>query len=259
MAESLKKVLRTLQVYFPALVDTKFAVMRVARSALSKPFERDFHALELFPEEPGALYLDVGANRGQSTDAILMKRPNARVCLFEPNPRMFRKLQTMFGRDSRVTLYDFGLADRSEEALLVVPYYRRWMFDGLASFDRVAAERWLEDRIFFYRTDFLTIEEIRCPLKRLDELELAPFFIKLDVQGYEYKALQGAESTIRRHEPVLLIESPGEETVNYLMRFGYEPYAFSGKALLRGSTGPLNTFFLTPRKARTVAPHVRTA
>ena len=82
MNESVKKLLRTLQTNFPYLLDTKFTLMRLYRNKLGIPFEKDFHALQLFPNIGEVLFLDVGANRGQSTDAILMQTKNSRVQLF---------------------------------------------------------------------------------------------------------------------------------------------------------------------------------
>jgi hypothetical protein len=43
----------------------------------------------------------------------------------------------------------------------------------------------------------------------LDSLNLAPDFIKLDVEGMEYHALIGAEQTIRTHRPVVMFEGNG--------------------------------------------------
>src|SRR4051794_36403797 len=91
LSRNAKKLLRTLQVHFPSLLDTKFRVMRFYRNALKAPFEYDFNALPLFHAD-GAVFLDVGANRGQSTDAILMNLSNVRIHLFEPNELLFRKL-----------------------------------------------------------------------------------------------------------------------------------------------------------------------
>lgn len=45
----------------------------------------------------------------------------------------------------------------------------------------------------------------------LDSLNLAPDFIKLDVEGWEYFALLGGEQTIRTHRPVVMLEEKGHE------------------------------------------------
>ena len=45
----------------------------------------------------------------------------------------------------------------------------------------------------------------------LDSLNLAPDFVKLDVEGWEYFALKGGEQTIRTHRPVVMLEEKGHE------------------------------------------------
>lgn len=47
------------------------------------------------------------------------------------------------------------------------------------------------------------------PLVPLDDLRLAPGFIKLDVEGMELNVLLGGEKTIREHRPVILFEDNG--------------------------------------------------
>jgi len=208
MTRNLKKLLRTVQTRFPGFLDTKFRVMRFYRNTLRIPFENDFNALSLFPEVSGALFLDVGANRGQSTDAILMKRKHIKIHLFEPNELLCGQLKDAFGSNENIVINSFGLGDETTEGVLVVPVYKQWLFDGLGSFNEAEAADWLKGRMFFFDERFLTLRKSRCRIKKLDDLGLAPFFIKLDVQGYEYKALKGGEKTITTHEPVLLIESP---------------------------------------------------
>jgi hypothetical protein len=140
--------------------------------------------------------------------------------------------------------------------VLVVPVYKQWPFDGLASFNEAEAADWLKGRIFFFKERFLTLRKSRCSIKRLDDLGLAPFFIKLDVQGYEYKALQGGEKTITTHEPVLLIESPNDGLVAYLMELGFYLYAFDRGRFVPGIRGAPNTFFMTEKKAALVRNHI---
>lgn len=75
------------------------------------------------------------------------------------------------------------------------------------------------------------------PMKRLDDFDLQDVdFIKLDCEGYELHALKGAEQTLRRCHPIVIVEQkPGRaqkfglketEAVDYLRGLG---------AYLRGS------------------------
>lgn len=69
-------------------------------------------------------------------------------------------------------------------------------------------------------------------MKRLDEYELTPDFIKIDCEGYEYFVLQGAKETIERGRPCIIVEQkPGKATlfglrdtqaVDFLKTLGYE-------------------------------------
>jgi len=256
MNNNVMKLLRTLQVNFPYLLDAKFTLMRLYRSKLGIPFEEDFQALQLFPNTEEAVFLDVGANRGQSTDAILMKAKNSRVQLFEPNPLLGDKLARQYGSNKRTTINRFGLGDESAEKVLYIPFYKRWMFDGLASFDQVEARDWLRDRIFFYKESNLSLREFKCKINRLDEMNVDPFFIKIDVQGYELQVIMGGEQKIRACEPVLLVESPSDKIIDYLKRFGYQFYAFEREKFIPGVRGKQNTFFMTENKASLVKSHI---
>ncbi len=250
----LYKLLRTVQADFPWLLEAKFATQRFISRALRRPHDADFRALALFGDVDGALYLDVGANRGQSIDAILMFTRRSCIWSFEPNPLLAAQLARRYQNEGRVAIQAYGLGDREGAFKLYVPYYKQWMYDGLASLKRAAAAEWLQDRMYGYRDRHLTIQEVDCQIRRLDDLALAPFFIKLDVQGYELEALTGGERTLRKHEPILLIESPDEATRRFLGGLGYQPYQYQLGHDRRGALRPAvlgdtNTFFLTDRKA----------
>lgn len=252
MNENTKKMIRTLQTNFPLFLDAKFSAMRFYRNKLKIAFETDFNALSLFPDADGALYLDVGANRGQSTDAILLKTKNCLIQQFEPNQALCEKLTRQFSDNNDIILNRFGLGDRSEEQILYVPFYKEWMFDGLASFDEMEVRNWLENHILFFNEKNLSLRQLKCQTKTLDELNLKPFFIKLDIQGFEYRALRGAEQTLISYQPILLVETPSEKLINFLKNLGYEFYAFFDGKFFPGATGGQNTFFMTEAKAALV-------
>lgn len=249
-------MLRTAQTSFPGLVDAKFALTRRYRHFRGIPFDPDFDALGLFPNQDGAVFLDVGANRGQSADAILLKTSNSRIELFEPNPELAGKLSRQFRNYDRIIVNNFGLSDENGEMILHVPYYKSWMFDGLASFGREEAAGWLEGRVFFYRPEHVSLREIKCKVRRLDEMKLRPFFIKIDVQGHEFNVLRGGEATLKKCQPLLLIETPAQEVIDYLRAMQYESFAFSNGHFFGAKLGSNNTFFMTPSKSDMVKNHI---
>lgn len=64
------------------------------------------------------------------------------------------------------------------------------------------------------------------PVVPLDEYELAPEAIKIDVEGMEMHVLTGAEDTIDRHRPLLYVEAQDKKAYARLMdwanRHGYQ-------------------------------------
>jgi FkbM family methyltransferase len=91
----------------------------------------------------------------------------------------------------------------------------------------------------------------------IDELGLRDVtMIKLDVEGAELPALRGAESTLDKYRPVLLIEleyrhGPVDEVIAYLAEFGYQ-----GQVLLGSTWHPVDRFDLAGHQSR-VAPLIR--
>jgi FkbM family methyltransferase len=73
----------------------------------------------------------------------------------------------------------------------------------------------------------------RIEVKTLDWFDLAPDFVKIDTEGYELFVLKGAEKTLRKHRPVVIVEQkPGHasrnfglgdtEAVDWLKTLGYK-------------------------------------
>lgn len=56
------------------------------------------------------------------------------------------------------------------------------------------------------------------PVLTIDGLGLAPDLIWLDVEGFEPFALRGAEQTLRKHHPLVVVEEKGHSR-----RYGVEP------------------------------------
>ena len=242
-----KKAIRTAQNYFPYLAEAKNDFYHATRKHLGFVHDREFAVVRMLPRGPDDLFIDIGANRGQSILAIRHYRHDASIMSFEPNPVIFKRLTRLFGRTSGVTLHKIGLAQEPGEFSLYVPSYRRFVYDGLATFSREAAAAHLSpDTLFFYDAAKVSIAEYHCPVRTLDSYGLAPTFIKIDVEGFEYEVLQGAAGTLHQHSPVLMIERVYKDVRvgPFLKGFGYREVVVEGGRFVPGRSTGLNMILM---------------
>ena len=55
------------------------------------------------------------------------------------------------------------------------------------------------------------------PMHRLDDLNIPPLdYIKIDCEGYELNVLKGAEQTIKKHKPIIVIEQKFHKDVGHV-------------------------------------------
>ncbi len=232
-----RKAGRTAQVYIPRLQDLGKSAEGALRKVFGRLYTADFEGIRFIDRQPGALYVDIGANRGAAASSIWALDPQARVVAFEPN----RAIVDRFGdaiRRRGGALHAVALSNEPGELTLFVPVYRGVVFDGLASLDQAEAANWLgPDRLFAFDKRNLTVQEINCPVATLDSYGLDPFFVKIDVQGKEYEVLSGALETLKRSEPIIFTESDTldfDRTLAMLSEWNYTPYWFDGHVLRKG-------------------------
>lgn len=219
------KILRTLQNHFPALAEAKNDYYHFIRSRLGAVHDREFGVVAQLPRGEDDLFLDVGANRGQSILAIRHYRRDARIISFEPNPLIFARLHRRFAATPGVTLHPFGLGPVAGHFPLFVPSYGKFPYDGCASFSEAAARDYFsDDTLFFFDPGRVSMRRHDCELRTLDSLGLSPRFIKIDVEGFEQGVLQGGLETLRRCRPALLLErNQGSASLDALLApLGYQ-------------------------------------
>lgn len=186
-------------------------------------------ALLRFLVPPGRAALDIGANNGVYTQALL--RLTDKVIAFEPNPRYVDELRRFFG--DRIRLVAAALSDCSGSVDLVLP--RPSGPEDLSALATIEGANPLASEI--------PCERLRVAAMHLDELGLGDVgFIKIDVEGHEEAVIAGAEQTLLRCQPNLLIEAeerhrPGaiEKLTRRLEKLGYRGYFLEGGVLVPAS------------------------
>jgi FkbM family methyltransferase len=167
----------------------------------------------------GRLFLDIGANVGQWTRTLAAGYD--RVVALEPNPTACTQLEQ----------------DLPENVEVIRK--AAWSTAGLRTLHLFASTL----HASFVRDD--TDQHLQVETVTVDSLNLEHVdFIKIDTEGGEYEILKGAEKTLRRFHPRLLIEihsrEEGELVLQSLKNLDYriavirDPYHAVGSELWLG-------------------------
>jgi len=148
---------------------------------------------------PGSLLIDVGSNEGDFIQLAIDSTTDLNVLGFEPHPQTFERLSQRFAGNDRVHLQSCCLGNDQGTVSL---------FDHS---DQTGSEQASLLREAIECSSSGALVKFDVPMNRLDDLpqvnEYKVSFIKIDVEGYEQKVLEGALATLKNHKvPIVLLE-----------------------------------------------------
>ena len=173
----------------------------------------------IYYTRPGTIGVDVGSHIGIHT--LTMSRcvgPNGLVVSFEPQKKLFREQHhnlRLNGCSENVIQLPFCLGEREQDVEIV-----SWQGQGVnegGAFVGIGGQK--AHMVFL---DSLQLDHVSC--------------MKIDVECYELEVLMGAEETIKKNRPVIVLEILGnhdldtctgevrtkfQSTLNFLHSLGY--------------------------------------
>jgi FkbM family methyltransferase len=179
--------------------------------------------------KPGSTVIDVGANIGLYTvEASRSVGPTGRVISIEAAPSHARSVESSAELNGarNVTVINSAVGSEDGEATLTLPAGGNL---GMFTLGAVAGTHSFKVRV-------RTIDEI---LKEQNVSSVE--FMKMDIEGSEFKALSGAQNTIEKYKPPILIElnekasracgSSTSEVKSLLASFGYRGFLIGKSSL----------------------------
>lgn len=175
--------------------------------------------------KPGDIVYDLGANEGYlSIISSIYAGSNGIVYAFEPMPKNFEKLTTHVKSNNikNIKVFDLAVSDSNGEI-------------EFSDTDDLAGNTLISNSPKFSISD----KRIKVQTITLDEFceknsEPLPNLIKIDVEGAEFKVLQGAAGVIKKSKPVIILAThdyhvPGvkNDCIAFLSELGYKHFSLN--------------------------------
>ena len=190
--------------------------------------------------------LHVGASDGRHSYVMLQVAPEARIHAFEPSAFTFEVLKTCVAWHrigDRVTPVHAAVADKAGELLLVTPRKtsgrmgRAYAYVAETAPDGAARPDLQDSGLELQPTPVVTLDGY-CRERGVEHVD----FIRMDIEGAEQLALEGAADIVDRDRPHVLIEihpamlaerfgGSAEAVVGFFRDRGYRMFALNGDRL----------------------------
>ena len=180
--------------------------------------------------------IDIGANVG--VWSYWLSKYAKQVESFEPNPKIFNVLKNI--KIKNVNSYNIALSNKSGSVDLLVPKGSKGFSNQGASLSSIKVQG--------------EHKRISIEAKCLDEYNFLDVdFIKIDVEGHEHEVIEGAQETIKKFKPTMVIEMeekhnqiPIEDQISSVEKLGYKCCVLMNEKIIQIEEIDLNKFHRNP-------------
>lgn len=172
------------------------------------------------------LIFDIGFHVGQDTDFYLKK--GYWVVAVDANPILVEEGKKRFKEyidEGRLIILNVGIGDRDES----LPFFVNEKLSEWSSFD---------EKIGTSRGDYHVITVPVIPLSNLTIKYGVPYYIKIDIEGYDYPAIRSLRDTEDKPK-YISVENGQAHMINELFNQGYTKFKFVNQARIQDITLPL--------------------
>ena len=222
-------------------------------------YESDFKILKylkrsnFFLKNNKKIILDVGANDGISIKAIRNFVSDVKICSIEPSKTNFEKLKILSKKFKNLKILNYAVSDNltAKKKILFQPFYKGYSLSPFDTLNIKDVFKSMNSCLFIKNVEKkIYIKKSFVRITRIDNLNLRPCFIKIDIQGHEYRCVLGSLQTIKKHLPIIMLEYDliqHQRIYKVLKKMNYKKFFFrsEGKMLTEHKNEKVfNIFFI---------------
>lgn len=152
---------------------------------------------KLLSQKQGHVFVDIGANLGQTLMKVKSTNSTVKYVGFEPNPACVYYLQMLIHENDFENTEIFPVGIGAKNGILRLNFFNDSATDSSASI--------LEN----YREGSVIVKKLNVPVLEFDQAGIQDSkisFVKIDVEGAELEVLRGLMFKIKQDRPIILIE-----------------------------------------------------
>lgn len=200
-------------------------------------YDSDFKIIKIleksnfFKNKKKTLILDIGANDGMSYSIIRKFSRFTKIVSFEPNSFNYKNLKKIEKKDKNFKCKKLALSNKNEKKYFYTPYFKKYALTQISGISKTGIKERLKKSLYIKNLfKKLTIKKETLKTFKLDNFNYNPLFIKIDIEGHEFECIKGSLKTIKRSNPILMVEYDKKicnKIFMLLKKYDYQRFIFN--------------------------------
>ncbi len=188
------------------------------------PHDKSYFGLTFIATKSTGLFLDIGANNGISAAGFRKLNDSYEILSLEAStfhkPALARLKETISRFDYKI----LAVGSQAGHLTLITPIYKGTPLHTHTStsleYLRTSLGRDYSKRV----VRSITMQEHSVQTITVDQLNLQPDIVKIDVEGFDFQVLLGMQETVERYRPFFLIEFTPNHMQDFFDYFSQRHY-----------------------------------
>jgi len=192
-------------------------------------YEKECEVFKYLKKRSNITIIDIGSSDLSFSSYISNFFYKSNFFCFEPLSHFYKykKLQN----SNKLNIFKKACSNKYQKITLFTPFKKILTYKIYLKYFSSYSLKFVKKKFikYFNNQNNFFYEKTTVHTIKIDDLNLKPDLIKLDIEGYEMKAILGAAKTINKFKPLIYIENPSKTVDKFFKNYGYKKFIFNKK------------------------------